>query len=215
MLWYLGKRLKEAGELYREMFEIRVDREREKEKSVLWKTGGRPFPQGMNGAVKGISTGRTNEQLPGSTTTTTMAATDRPYHSSATASNPNLRPYDAALSADESKHIEATLTPEQLQLFATENSALLSHYDAQLTRVTQAEKSLLEIADLQNQLVGHLDTQAEMIGQLVDDAAGTEGNLERGNRELKRAGERRSTARMVYYGTVGICAFCVVWDLIF
>lgn len=232
VLWYLSQRLKEAGGLYGEMFEIRVGREREREKSVLWKTGGsrreghllKSGPeQGVNGTVKGLGGGgggggETEEPFSNARITAKPPDPDPLSTSSATASNPSLRPsYNPAmdLSASEAKQIETTLSPEQLQLFASENSALLSHYSSQLTRVTQAEKSLLEIADLQNQLVGHLDVQAELVGQVVADAADTEGDVSRGNRELKRAGERKSLARRVYWGTVVVCGVCVVWDLIF
>lgn len=61
----------------------------------------------------------------------------------------------------------------------------------------------------------HLGTQEEYIGQLVTDAVTTETNVGRGNRELKRAAERRSTAQMVFWATVGLCTSLVVWDLIF
>jgi hypothetical protein len=63
--------------------------------------------------------------------------------------------------------------------------------------------------------VSHLATQDEYIGQLVGDAAFTETNIGRGNTELKRATERRSTAQAVFWGTVGLCTWLVVWDLVF
>lgn len=78
-----------------------------------------------------------------------------------------------------------------------------------------AEKSLLEISSLQQTLVSHLATQEEYISQLVTDAATTSENVSRGNKELKRATERRSTAQLVFWGTVGLCTWLVVWDAIF
>jgi len=36
-----------------------------------------------------------------------------------------------------------------------------------------------------------------------------------GNKELKKASERKSTAKAVFYGTTGLCVFLVAWDLIF
>lgn len=78
-----------------------------------------------------------------------------------------------------------------------------------------AEKSLLEISSLQQTLVSHLATQEEYIGQLVTDAGTTQTNVGEGNKELKRATEQRSTAQAVFWGTVGICTWLVVWDLIF
>lgn len=78
-----------------------------------------------------------------------------------------------------------------------------------------AEKSLLEISSLQETLVSHLATQEEHISQLVADVDTTHTNVGQGNRELKRATERRSTAQAVFWGTVGLCTWLVVWDLVF
>lgn len=77
------------------------------------------------------------------------------------------------------------------------------------------EKSLLEITSLQQTLVSHLTSQDEMITQLVADAENTQTNVTKGNRELKRASERKSVARLVFYATAGLCASLVVWDAIF
>ena len=53
------------------------------------------------------------------------------------------------------------------------------------------------------------------IDQLVQDSYLTTENLGKGNKELKRASERRSTAQAVFYSTVAFCSFLVVWDLVF
>lgn len=94
-------------------------------------------------------------------------------------------------------------------------SASLLHVDMMLISTRNAERSLLEISSLQETLVTHLATQEEFISQLVSDVDTTEENVGRGNRELKRATERRSTAQAVFWGTVGLCTSLVVWDLIF
>jgi hypothetical protein len=107
------------------------------------------------------------------------------------------------------------LSQEQLQLFENENNALFSYLNDQMAKVTQAEKSLLEIGSLQQTLVGHLNVQGEMIEQLVEDVTNTEENLRKGNRELKKASERSSTAKSVFWATAGLCSFLVFWDLIF
>ena len=54
-----------------------------------------------------------------------------------------------------------------------------------------------------------------MIGGLVEDASKTDENVSKGNKELKRAMERTSTAKIMYHTTWGLCAVLVVWDLIF
>ena len=87
--------------------------------------------------------------------------------------------------------------------------------DAKHALFRNAEKSLLEISSLQETLVSHLATQEEYISQLVSDVDATHTNVGQGNRELKRATERRSTAQAVFWGTVGLCTWLVVWDLVF
>ena len=179
MIWYLQAGLAQAMERRQEMVEIRAEREREKERSVLWKINANaPARQeSMNGSAAGFP-----------------AMVDSSYDPSS---------------------IESQLSPEQLQLFESENSTLLNHYNDTMKQVTQAEKSVLEIASLQQTLISHLATQGEMIEQLVTDAQNTDENVRRGNKELKKASERGSTAKMVFWATVGICGFLIGWDLAF
>ena len=47
----------------------------------------------------------------------------------------------------------------------------------------------------------------------MDSYSATE-NVGKGNKELKTASERKSTAKLVFYGTVSVCSFFVLWDLI-
>lgn len=107
------------------------------------------------------------------------------------------------------------LSQEQQQLFAEENSELVKHYEDQLDHVRTAERSILEISELQSTLTANLQVQSEHIDQLMQDSYMTTENLGRGNKELKRASERRSTAQAVFWSTVGFCSFLVVWDLVF
>lgn len=78
-----------------------------------------------------------------------------------------------------------------------------------------AEKSLLEISELQTTLAANLTMQSAHVDQLVQDSFFTTENVGRGNKELKRASERPSTARLLFHGTCAFCAFLVVWDLVF
>ena len=105
------------------------------------------------------------------------------------------------------------LSEEQMQLFASENADLLKHYEDQLDQVRTAERSILEISELHSTLHANLQQQTEHIDQLVQDSYLTTENVERGNKELKRASERPSTARAVFYATVGYCTFLFLWDL--
>ncbi|CAG8011937.1 unnamed protein product [Penicillium olsonii] len=191
VLWYLRRGLEGAAGAQRGMVEKRIERVREKEKSVLYKVSGaagRKASISMSGAGGNAT----------SSSSTTMKAPDA-----------------TVLSEADTAQIEAQLSPEQLQLFAEENDTMLRHYEDTLGKVQNAEKSLLEISSLQETLVTHLATQEEYIFQLVSDVDTTQTNVGQGNRELKRATERRSTAQAVFWGTVGLCTWLVVWDLVF
>ncbi|KAJ5368451.1 uncharacterized protein N7496_008211 [Penicillium cataractarum] len=190
VLWFLRRGLDGVAGVQRGMVEKRIERAREREKSVLYKSAG--GAAGAGGAGKGGDVSRTVD------VSTSMQAPDA-----------------TVLSEAETARIEAQLSPEQLQLFAEENDTMLRHYEDTLGKVQNAEKSLLEISSLQETLVSHLATQEEYISQLVSDVDTTQSNVGRGNKELKRATERRSTAQAVFWGTVGLCTWLVVWDLVF
>ncbi|KAJ5569809.1 SNARE-complex protein Syntaxin-18 N-terminal [Penicillium hispanicum] len=202
VLWFLRRGLEGAASVQRGMVEKRIERVREKEKSVLYKAAG---AHGAGTAVPGGSGRGFNEAYGGGS-----SGAVKP-----TSSPPLPTPDVAVLSEADTAQIEAQLSPEQLQLFAEENDSMLRHYEDTLGKVQNAEKSLLEISSLQETLVSHLSTQEEYITQLVSDADTTQTNVGRGNRELKRATERKSTAQAVFWGTVGLCTGLVVWDLIF
>lgn len=55
--------------------------------------------------------------------------------------------------------------------------------------------------------------QAAHIDQLVEDSLNTQENVGSGNKELKRATERGSTAQKVFWATSVFCATLVLWDL--
>lgn len=55
--------------------------------------------------------------------------------------------------------------------------------------------------------------QAAHIDQLVEDSLNTRDNVGSGNKELKRATERGSTAQKVFWATSVFCAGLVLWDL--
>jgi hypothetical protein len=190
VLWYLGKKLKDAITAQQEMVEKRLDRERQKQLSVLY-----------DPRNKGVRASREITSMP----------TGREAYG-----NQDLRGHDEYKPwNDPSQGGELELSAEQLQLFEEENKGMFEHFNDQMAKVTQVEKSLMEISSLQQTLVGHLSVQGEMIGNLVTDAANTDVNVRKGNRELKKASERGSTARLVFYATAGFCSFLVVWDLIF
>jgi syntaxin 18 len=179
VIQYLRRQLEQAGGIQRGMVEIRLDREREKEASLLYMSKGATpaSPSSYHGA-EGVRT----EQLQGDSE-----------------GGPDLE----------------QLSPEQLQLFEKENSSMLKHYTDQLDQVKNVQATLYSIAELQTQLVTNLVEQQDNVELLARDAELTEDNVGRGNTQLKKASERRSTARMVFYSTCVLCSTLVVWDLIF
>lgn len=194
MLWYLNWKLNVAVQKRQEMVEKRLEREREKQASALYDE--------RNKYVRSL-VGLEDE-------------TEK--DSDLVGVNVDMRgrdTYNPAVADSYASGAGQELTPEQMQLFEEENNSLMQHYTETLTQVTQVEKSLLDISSLQQTLVGHLTVQGEMIGGLVEDAQRTDENVSRGNKELKRAMERTSTAKIMYHTTLWICAGLVVWDAIF
>lgn len=194
VLWYLGMMLKDAITVQQEMVEKRLEREQQKQMSILY-----------NPRNKGVRTSYNTDTAANSNLESLSPTQD-------------LRGHDEYKPWNDSSHgsgIEQELTPEQLQLFEEENRGIFEHLNDQLAKVTQVEKSLMDISSLQQTLVGHLSVQGEMIDTLVQDAMNTDENVRKGNKELKKASERGSTARLVFYATAGFCSFLVVWDLIF
>ncbi|KAG4424642.1 hypothetical protein IFR04_002175 [Cadophora malorum] len=112
------------------------------------------------------------------------------------------------------QNTDQDLTPEQIQMFEQENQDMLKHYESTLDQVRTAEKSLIEISELQTQLVNNLATQSAHIDQLVSNSFVTAENVGGGNKQLKKATERKSTAKYVFYASCGLSFFLVVWDLV-
>lgn len=71
----------------------------------------------------------------------------------------------------------------------------------------------MEVSELQSTLSSHLEIQSAHIEQLVEDSFATTENIGSGNKELKKATERKSTAQKVFYGTTAFCTFLILWDL--
>ncbi|MCJ1390033.1 hypothetical protein MMC18_002891 [Xylographa bjoerkii] len=196
VIWYLRKKLEEAAELQSGMMQTRLDREVEKSKSVLYKTrgvAGKDSVQIGSGDIAGL-----------------VGAGGSSRNDYSTSTNRNR----TSAMEDNEKSIEQTLSPEQLQQFAKENSDMLKHYEDTLDKVRTAERSMIEISELQTTLAANLETQSSMINDLVLESLETRDDIAGGNKELKRAAERKGPARWVFRATCGLCAFLVLWDLI-
>ncbi|SMQ50981.1 unnamed protein product [Zymoseptoria tritici ST99CH_1A5] len=191
---FLRGALERVGRLQSEMMDARLRREVEKGKSVLARAR---VESGIPNSTD-LGTGDTGD-MNGNIKKKTRQSAD--FTS------------DPSLSSDPTSSLN--LTPEQTLLFASENNDLLNHYNTQLSSIQGAEKSILEISELHSTLHANLAQQSEHIEQLVADSYLTTENLGKGNKELKRASERKSTAQAVFYGTVVFCGVLVVWDLVF
>jgi hypothetical protein len=106
IIWYLQRALEECGRAQSSMMEIRLTREVEKSKSVLYKA------RGTMPALDGYSGSNGN------------------YSASA-----EYRGKSTQLPEEDRFPIEQQLDPEQLQLFAQENQDLLKYHEDQLDQV--------------------------------------------------------------------------------
>jgi len=111
--------------------------------------------------------------------------------------------------------LEDSLSPQQIQMFEAEQEDMVKYFNSELRKIRVVEQSLTEISSLQTELTMNLEIQSESISQLVQDSISTTENVGSGNKELKRASERASTAQMVFWATCAFCTTLVVWDLIF
>ncbi|KAL5601379.1 uncharacterized protein BROUX77_005628 [Berkeleyomyces rouxiae] len=192
VLWLLRRRLEMCCTTQQHMMETRLTREMEKNKSVLARSaqGSIPLPGMQPGAAR-------------QTKMTTAVVDGLP---------PDQKLAAGARSGAERHGTE--LTQEQVQMFEQGNRAMMEHYENALDKVRGAEKSLVEISELQSMLVNNLATQSANIEQLVADSLSTTENVGGGNKELKKATQRPSAARYTFFAASGLCAFLVVWDLI-
>lgn len=114
VLWFLRRGLEDVVVVQRGMVERRIERVREREKSVLYKA-----------AVGGAGTG-----------TPVKAQTRGEGAIGEFGGGVALDTHDsAAISENEVAAIEAELSPEQLQLFAEENDTMLRYYEDTLDKV--------------------------------------------------------------------------------
>ncbi|KAI0392001.1 hypothetical protein F5Y17DRAFT_382828 [Xylariaceae sp. FL0594] len=200
VLWLLRHRLQECVRTQQEMMEIRIMREMEKNRSVLAKA------RGQDAASLNTVANLVQAQSP-----------------AALASAPDAAGRDwkresgqVPLGRDETPSYDPTndLTEEQIQMFERDNQDMLRHYESTLDQVRAAEKSLIEISELQTQLIDTLTTQSAGIEQLVADSDLTAGNVQGGNKQLTAATKKASPAKYTFFATCGLCAFLVLWDLI-
>ena len=192
VIGYLRERLSVVSRLQAGMMETRLSREMEKNRSILAKARGSQLPPALA----------------------------REFGLDTSSPGPGSRPPASGvpLGEEESRRRQAEdldLTDEQKQMFEKDNQDMLKHYNTALDKVRTVEKSIVEISELQQMLADNLTMQSAHIDQLVADAERTEENVGGGNKELKKASQRKfSQARLTFYAASVLCTFLVVWDLI-
>ncbi|KAI1302740.1 hypothetical protein F5Y03DRAFT_407457 [Xylaria venustula] len=191
VLWLLRHRLQECVKTQQDMMEIRLMREMEKSRSVLAKARGQEALSSSFHSARSFT--EASDSLAGRRRGSDQA------HPTGEAQNHNPA---------------NDLTPEQIQMFERDNQDMLKHYESTLDQVRTAEKSLMEISELQTQLIDTLTTQSAGIEQLIADSDTTAGNVQGGNRQLTKATQKASPAKYTFFATCGLCAFLILWDLI-
>ncbi|RDW23290.1 hypothetical protein B0I72DRAFT_142479 [Yarrowia lipolytica] len=117
------------------------------------------------------------------------------------------RETNTALDGNEKKTSEpfdSTISPEMIQQLESEHAELLDSLQGKLGKVHEAEKSLYEISEMQNELTMHLASQSEKIQSLINDANQTTVDVGDANKNLESAKSRnRKASRMI----IGISLF--------
>lgn len=130
VLWLLRRGLEGAASVQRGMVEKRIERVREKEKSVLYKAAAK------SGSGTSAQAGFSERQS---------------YNEKSPASL--LTPDAVHLSEADTARIEAQLSPEQLQLFAEENDTMLRHYEDTLSKVQYVLSNLYWVCSMANSVL--------------------------------------------------------------
>ncbi|KAL1859449.1 hypothetical protein Daus18300_009594 [Diaporthe australafricana] len=191
---YLKEKLSTATKLQGGMMETRLAREMEKNRSILAKARSSQLPPAL--------------------------AKEFGFDDSNSGSTPAPRRSAPGLPVDEEESRkrqgeDLDLTDEQRQMFERDNQDMLKHYNSALDKVRTVEKSIVEISELQQMLADNLTVQSAHIDQLVTDAERTEENVGGGNKQLKKASQRKfSQARVTFYAASALCTALVLWDLI-
>ncbi|KAJ9121936.1 hypothetical protein QFC24_004518 [Naganishia onofrii] len=190
VVWYLNSELLKVSERQREMQEERGRIRDERGKSLGGLVGKEVVGAGAGGGGVAGNMWRTSSNVlplnltipykPPSTTSSSAATTT-------TTTDTDTDP----LATDTPLH----LTDSQIQQFSSENTDLLESMQSTLDTVLHAERSLLEISQLQTTLITHLASQTETIERLYEDANEAIGSVGQANVQLIEAKRSAGDAR--------------------
>lgn len=223
VLHFLRQRLQQCVETQQSMMEVRLTREVEKSRSVLAKARPGSMHVGAIGAQPSFGASLGDRDLDGPTLPGTSFIPLQDEEKKRGPPPPDLTEEEVQMfekgSQDMMKYYESTLE-KVMYVLKREQLVFFFFFWAGLLLICifandrSAEKSLLEISELQTMLVNNLATQSAGIEQLVQDSLNTEENVGGGNKQLKEATQRASTAKYTFFAASGLCAFLVIWDLL-
>ncbi|KAJ9096763.1 hypothetical protein QFC21_005033 [Naganishia friedmannii] len=189
VIWFLNAELLKVSERQREMQEDAAKIRDERGKS-LGGLVGRETGAGNAWRRLGASSSNANTNANAKPLSLTIPYKPSTTQNSGAATDPTDVD-DDPLATNAALH----LTPTQLQQFSTENTHLLESMASTLDTVLHAERSLLEISQLQTTLISHLASQTETIERLYDDANGAMASVEQANVQLREAKQSGRDAR--------------------
>lgn len=212
VVWFLESRLQDCGGLQTIMMQTRINRELERNKSVLYKA------EGVGLLWKDVSESSASRRATKASPNKMKAEElDAPQEDAQSSSGP-VQGFTEELLVEENKNMMKLYEDKLSKVRSVLPSGLCCHPQAYQTIAAandmsrNVEKSLVEISEMQSSIVQNLNLQSEQLDQLVQDSQSTEENVDSGNKELKRASERRSMAKLVFYSSVGLCSAAILWD---
>ncbi|KAG8865360.1 hypothetical protein FRB96_000250 [Tulasnella sp. 330] len=182
--WYLTRRLADASQTQKEMQEERIRRQTERTKTLGSSAAAYDAAMLSHPSSQGKSARSTFESL-GSFMLGGTSKSNSGYQSQL--------PQEGTYASDEEDELE--LTAGQVQQFEEENAALLRSMEDTLAAIQLAESRLLDISSLQTELIVQLTRQAEVVDQLYDEAIASQGEVEKGHVQLKKARDRAQESR--------------------
>lgn len=109
----------------------------------------------------------------------------------------NVMQFEREVQSAEDNELRDLLGKDLLLELESENSALLEEMQVTQDKVRQAEKSMMEIAELQTQMAAHLSSQNDMIRSLMEDAQTTTEQVGAANVQLSQARKRNRFASKI------------------
>lgn len=194
ILWYLNESLKEVSSKHASQQEIRLGRQLEKTKNSLHTVSD--------------NYGHSSGSLYGSDSSSPSTGLTNP---SSSFSNNSTSPLVFSHTPDDLPEALRELTPQQITVLESENSALMDELELSLNKARAAEKSLMEISQLQSSLAAHLSTQNDHIQNLLNESSQVHEDILQANKQLDSAKDRNRRASKLIITASLILAFLLLF----